>query len=149
MTELNLLGRTIGRFEILSELGRGGMAVVYRARQTDLERTVALKVLPATFTVDPERRQRFEREARAVAALNHPNIVTIYSVEEVQEVHFLTMELVEGRPLVDVIARDGLRLDRLLKIEQELAKDPASAGRAGHFRARRPAFPARPVPPAR
>src|ERR687887_348759 len=80
MTDLNLLGRTIGRFEILSELGRGGMAVVYRARQTDLERTVALKVLPPELSLDQSYIARFRQEARSAAALEHPHIVPIYEV---------------------------------------------------------------------
>jgi len=94
-----MVAETLGHYRILRPLGRGGMGEVYAAQDTKLGRTVALKVLPQALAQDPERRERFEREARAVAALNHPHIVTIHSVEEVDGVPFLTMELIEGRPL--------------------------------------------------
>ena len=106
-------GSRLGAFEILSELRAGGMGVVYRARDTKLHREVALKVLPEAFASDPERLVRFQREARAVASLNHPNIVTIYSVEEIDGLHFLTMELVEGTDLGDLIAPGGLPLEKI------------------------------------
>ena len=84
-------GTRLAHYEILALLGAGGMGQVYRARDTKLQRDVALKLLPPDTAADPERRQRFEREARAVAALNHPNIVTIHSVDEVDGRVFLTM----------------------------------------------------------
>ena len=99
MTELNLLGRTIGRFEILSELGRGGMAVVYRARQTDLERTVALKVLPPEFSLDKSYLARFLQEARSAAALEHPHIVPIFDVGSAEGFQYIAMKYVAGRTL--------------------------------------------------
>ena len=77
-----LPGTVLGHYRIISPLGKGGMGEVYAAEDTKLHRTVALKILPPSVGADPERRKRFEREAQAVAALNHPNIVTIYSVEE-------------------------------------------------------------------
>src|SRR5215471_16254363 len=92
-------GAKLGPYKILSSLGSGGMGEVYRATDTKLGREVALKVLPQKVASDPERLARFQREARAVAALNHPNVVTLYSVEESDGVHFLTMELIEGQPL--------------------------------------------------
>src|SRR5450432_410015 len=92
-------GTKLGAYEIQSPLGTGGMGEVYRATDTKLGRDVALKVLPTEMARDPERLMRFQREARAVAALNHPHIVTIFSVEELDGVHFLTMELVDGQPL--------------------------------------------------
>ena len=92
------------------------MGEVYEAEDTKLERKVALKVLPAELARNPQRRERFEREAKAVAALNHPNIVTIYSVEEADGIPFLTMELVEGRSLSDLIPKGGMPLDRLLAV---------------------------------
>jgi eukaryotic-like serine/threonine-protein kinase len=91
-------GVRVGHYEIVARIGAGGMGEVYKARDTRLGRVVAIKVLPPGVSADPERRHRFEREAHAVAALNHPNIVTIYSVEEA-EIPFLTMELVEGKAL--------------------------------------------------
>lgn len=92
-------GQDLAHYRIVEKLGAGGMGEVWAAEDTRLKRTVALKVLPAHATGDPRIRARFEREAQAVAALNHPNIVTIYSVEEAEGLPFLTMELVEGEPL--------------------------------------------------
>jgi Tol biopolymer transport system component len=109
-------GSRLGTYEILGTLGAGGMGVVYRARDVKLKRDVALKILPDTFAGDPERLERFQREAQAIAALNHPNVVTIYSVEEVDGVHFLTMELIDGKPLSDLIPAGGLPVEGLLKI---------------------------------
>ena len=90
------------------------MGEVYAAEDSKLGRKVALKVLPADMADNPERRARFEREARAVASLNHPNIVTIHSVEEAEGVHFLTMELVDGQPLSALIPTHGMPLTELL-----------------------------------
>src|SRR5512139_2395085 len=92
-------GSRLGPYEILAPLGAGGMGEVYRARDTRRGRDVALKVLSDAVARDPDRLARFEREARAVASLNHPNIVVIYSIEEADGVRFLTMELVEGDTL--------------------------------------------------
>jgi serine/threonine protein kinase/Tol biopolymer transport system component len=92
------------------------MGEVYAAEDTRLHRKVAIKVLPTLLAHDPERRQRFEREAQAVAALNHPNIVTIHSVEEDNGVPFLTMELVEGKPLSEIVTPGGLPFDMLLRV---------------------------------
>ena len=84
-------------YEILAPLGAGGMGEVYRARDTRLKRDIAIKVLPDAVASSPDRLARLEREATTVAALNHPNIVTLYSIEEIDGIRFLTMELVEGR----------------------------------------------------
>ena len=92
-------GTRLGAYEIAGPLGSGGMGEVYRARDSKLGRDVALKVLPEAVAQDPAHLARFEREARAVALLNHPNIVVIHSIEEDGGVRFLTMELVEGEPL--------------------------------------------------
>jgi serine/threonine protein kinase len=89
-------GTRLGPYEILEPLGAGGMGEVYRARDTRLKRDVALKVLPAELASEPERLERFQREAETLAALSHPQIVTIFSVEA-DEHRFLTMELVEGK----------------------------------------------------
>ena len=122
-------GTRLGHYEIQTLIGTGGMGHVYRARDSKLQRDVALKVLPPDIAADPERRQRFEREARAVAALNHPNIVTIHSVDEVDGRVFLTMELVSGQPLSEIINRGRLSLHKLLQIAVPLA-DAASAAHA-------------------
>jgi serine/threonine-protein kinase len=107
MTDLNLLGRTIGRFEIISELGRGGMAVVYRARQTDLERIVALKVLPPELSLDQNYIARFRQEARSAAALEHPHIVPIYEVGAAEGLQYIAMKYIAGRTLKDVVQERG------------------------------------------
>ena len=98
-----MIGETLAHYEIVGSLGKGGMGEVYVAEDTKLQRRVALKVLPMEMAADPERRARFEREARAVAALSHPNIVTVHSVEEANGVHFITMELVEGKTLAKML----------------------------------------------
>jgi serine/threonine protein kinase len=102
-----LVGSTLKHYKILKLLGKGGMGEVYLATDTHLDRQVALKTLPVDVARTPERRARFEREAKAVAALNHPNIVTIYSVEEHEGTGFITMELVEGRSLAELIPSVG------------------------------------------
>jgi Tol biopolymer transport system component len=108
-------------YEILHRIGKGGMGEVYSARDTKLGREVALKVLPSEMAADPERRQRFEREAKAVASLQHPHIVTIHSIEEAEGTHFLTMEIVRGKTLHEVIPKDGVTLDQLFEIGIPLA----------------------------
>jgi serine/threonine protein kinase/Tol biopolymer transport system component len=124
-------GRQLGPYRIQALIGSGGMGDVYRARDTRLSRDVALKVLPPEVASDPERVRRFEQEARAIAALNHPNIVTLYSVEEADNLRFLTMELVEGTPLSEQIPRDGLPLERLLDIGVALTDGLATAHARG------------------
>jgi serine/threonine-protein kinase len=124
-------GARLGPYEILGALGAGGMGEIYRARDPKLNRLVALKLLPSSAASDPERRERFEREAQAVAALNHPGIVTIHSVEEADGQFFLTMELVEGRSLADAMPPTGLPLDRLLKIAIPVADAMAAAHQKG------------------
>jgi tetratricopeptide (TPR) repeat protein len=126
-----VLGQTLGHYRILSSLGRGGMGEVYAAQDQKLGRTVALKVLPRALMDDRERRARFEREARAVAALNHPSIVTLYSVEEADGVPFLTMELVEGQPLSRQIPSRGMPLARLLEIAIPLVSGVSAAHEGG------------------
>ena len=104
---------------------------MYRATDTRLGRDVALKILPADMARDPDRLARFQREARAVAALNHPNIVTIYSVEESDGVHFITMELIEGQPLDRLIPAEGLAGERIIEIAGALAEALAAAHEKG------------------
>jgi TolB-like protein/Tfp pilus assembly protein PilF len=122
-----VIGQTLGRYQILAKLGEGGMGEVFRATDTKLGRVVALKVLPRAMARDPERLARFEREARAVAALNHPHIVTLYSVEEADDINFLTMELVEGQSLAELIPERGLPLDQILTAGSALADALAAA----------------------
>jgi serine/threonine-protein kinase len=124
-------GTRLGAYEILSLLGAGGMGEVYRALDTTLGREVALKVLPADMASDPARLERFRREARALAALNHPHIVTIYSVEHAAGVHFLTMELVTGRPLDRVIAAQPMPIERVLQVAQAVSDALAAAHERG------------------
>jgi TolB-like protein/tRNA A-37 threonylcarbamoyl transferase component Bud32 len=118
---MDMIGRTLAHYRISSALGAGGMGEVYRATDTKLGRDVALKVLPPAMARDPERLARFEREARAVAALNHPHIVTLHSVEECDGITFLTMELVPGDSLDARIPEGGLPLDRTLAIGAAVA----------------------------
>ncbi|HET7498043.1 MAG TPA: protein kinase [Candidatus Eisenbacteria bacterium] len=124
-------GTRLGSYEILSPLGAGGMGEVYRARDTRLGRAVAVKVLPEAVASSADRLARFEREARTVAGLNHPNIVTLYSVEDERGVRFLTMELVEGRTLDHLIAPGGLPLARVLDLAIPLTSALAAAHERG------------------
>jgi Tol biopolymer transport system component len=123
-----MIGTTLKHYRIVRALGHGGMGEVYAAEDLELRRLVALKTLPPDTASDPDRLRRFRREAQTVAALNHPNIVTLYGVEEAGGVHFLTMELVEGRTLGDLIPRGGLPLRQFLEIAVPLA----DAVRAAH-----------------
>jgi Tol biopolymer transport system component/predicted Ser/Thr protein kinase len=116
-----MIGRTLSHFKLVARLGAGGMGEVYLAEDTSLGRRVALKVLPVGLADRPESLRRLELEAKALAALDHPNIVTIYSIEEVEGIRFLTMAYVEGRTLDEVISAGGLSLKRLLKLAIPLA----------------------------
>src|SRR4029079_1424735 len=109
-------GTRLANYEIVAPLGAGGMGEVYRARDTRLDRDVAIKVLPAAVASSPERLARFEREAKAVAGLNHPNIVVLYSIEEAGGTRFLTMERVEGRDLTSLVTPGGLPLAQVLEV---------------------------------
>ncbi len=120
-------GSTIAHYRIVGSLGSGGMGEVYRATDTRLGRDVALKVMPASVASDPDRIERFKREARVVAALNHPHIVTIHSVEEADGVHFLTMEMVEGQSLDKQLPSAGMQAAKLLSIALPLADALAAA----------------------
>src|SRR5437867_4391639 len=114
-------GTRLGPYTIVSRLGAGGMGEVFRAHDPRLERDVALKVLPDEFARDADRLARFEREARTVAGLNHPNIITLFSIEEDAGVRFLTMELVEGQNLDRLVAPGGLSVGKVLDLAIPLA----------------------------
>jgi serine/threonine protein kinase/tetratricopeptide (TPR) repeat protein len=130
--ELNLQpGQTISCYRLVSRIGAGGMGVVWEAVDTRLDRVVALKVLPPEMAEVPERLRRFEQEAKTVAALNHPNIVTLFSVERVDGLHFITMELIRGRTLQDEIPAGGLTLGRFFELAIPLCEALDAAHQRG------------------
>jgi Tol biopolymer transport system component len=118
----DLSGHTLLHYRVEKKIGEGGMGVVYRAEDTKLDRQVAIKVLPDIFSIDPERLARFEREARLVASLNHPNIAAIYGLEEAAGKRFLVLELVEGETLALRIASGPLPIDEALKVCRQIAE---------------------------
>jgi len=120
-------GTRLGEYEVVSLLGPGGFGGAYRARDLRLHRDVAIKVLPASFSSDPAALRRFEREALAAARLNHPHIVTIYSIEQAGDVHLIIMELVEGQTLDRVIPDGGLPVEKLLELSADLSEAVAAA----------------------
>src|SRR5688572_22137298 len=123
----DLVGRRIGDYQIQTQIGAGGMGEVYRAHDTRLRRDVAVKTLPRLFTGDAEQRARFDREARMLAALNHPHIGAIYGVVEVDDTPALVLELIEGETLADRIARGPIPLGESLPIARQLADALAAA----------------------
>jgi eukaryotic-like serine/threonine-protein kinase len=124
-------GQRIGHYKILSMLGRGGMGEVYLAQDNKLGRKVALKLLPASFTRDQERVRRFEQEARAASALNHPNILTIYDVDEVEGIRVIATEYIEGKTLREHIADKKLELSEALDLATQVASALSAAHQAG------------------
>jgi Tol biopolymer transport system component len=126
-----MVGTTLSHYKIVAKIGSGGMGEVYRAQDTKLGRDVALKILPREMAADPERRKRFEREARAVASLKHPNIVTIHSVEEAEGTHFITMEFVDGQTLSALIPKNGLSLEQFFEYSVSLADAISAAHERG------------------
>jgi len=124
-------GTTLGPYEIVAPLGAGGMGEVYRARDTRLGRDVAVKVLPADVAAHPDRLARFEREARTVAGLNHPNIVVLHSVEDVGGTRFLTMELVEGQSLDRHLVPGGMPIARVVELGIALSDALSAAHEKG------------------
>ena len=123
--------RKLGHYEVLEKLGEGGMGVVWKARDTRLDRFVALKVLPAEKMGEPERERRFVQEARAASALNHPNIITIYDIDRADDASFIAMEFVHGKALDQLIPRKGLRLNEALKYATQIADALSAAHAAG------------------
>ena len=124
-------GTTLGSYTVTAKIGEGGMGEVYQARDTKLDRDVALKVLPEAFTADPDRLARFEREAKVLASLNHPNIGSIYGLEEADGVRALVLELIEGPTLADRIAQGPIPLDEALPIAKQIAEALEAAHEAG------------------
>ena len=125
------VGDRLGTYEVVSEIGAGGMGIVYRARDTTLDRDVALKVLPEAFTSDPDRLARFEWEAKVLASLNHPNIGSIYGLEEAEGARALVLELVEGPTLADRIKQGPIPLDEALPIAKQIAEALEAAHEQG------------------
>ena len=124
-------GSKLGQFRIETLLGAGGMGEVYRAHDSKLQRAVAIKVLPDSFANDPDRRRRFEEEARVLAALNHPHIGAIYGVEETEEVTALVLELVDGVTLEERLASGALSADEIVRIARQLAEGLEAAHERG------------------
>ena len=124
-------GQVIGPYEIVSLLGEGGMGVVYLAEDGRLGRKVALKFLPPSFTSDPDRLRRFEQEARATSALNHPGILTIYEISHIEQTHFIAAEFIEGETLRQRLSHSSLRLDEVLSIGEQVGAALAAAHEAG------------------
>lgn len=126
-----MIGEKLGDYRILRKIGSGGMGDVYAAEDTKLGREVAMKVLPPAVASDRERLTRFQREARVIAALEHPNIVTLYSIDHVDESHFITMELVSGTTLSEAIPKRGFPLDRFFELAIPLADAVGAAHERG------------------
>jgi serine/threonine-protein kinase len=124
-------GAKLGAYEVLSLIGVGGMGEVYRARDTKLRRDVAIKVLPEEFSGDKERLARFEREAQALASLNHPNIAAIYGFEQVEGLHYLVMELVPGETLAERLMKGPLSVEEALSIARQMAEAVEAAHEKG------------------
>ena len=122
-------GTRLGPYEILAPIGAGGMGEVYRAKDTRLDRTVAIKVLPAHLAANAESRQRFEREARAVSSLNHPHICTLHDIGQQDGIDFLVMEYLEGETLAARLKKGPLPLDQVSRYAIEMA-DALEIGRA-------------------
>jgi eukaryotic-like serine/threonine-protein kinase len=124
-------GARVGAYEILSAIGAGGMGEVYRARDTRLERTVAIKVLPADLSSDPDRRERFDREARAISSLNHPHICILHDVGDQDGTSYLVMEYLEGETLASRLSKGPLPIDQVLRYAIEIADALDAAHAAG------------------
>src|SRR3979490_3292970 len=124
-------GSKLGPYEIVAPLGAGGMGEVYRARDTRLDRTVALKILPAQFSADPIRKQRFEREAKTISSLNHPHICVLHDVGSQDGVDYLVMECVEGETLAKRLEKGALPLEQVLKFGAQIADALDKAHRSG------------------
>src|SRR5678816_4216354 len=127
-------GTRLGPYEIIAPLGAGGMGEVYRARDPRLGREVAIKVLPASFSQDTDRLERFEQEARAASALNHPNIVTVHDIGSADGAAFIAMELVDGPSLRQMLSPGPIPEKKMLEIATQIAEGLAKAHSAGIVR---------------
>lgn len=121
-----MIGKTLSHYEILGELGRGGMGIVYKAKDTKLNRTVAIKVLPVAVLGNKDDKARFFREAQAAAQLHHSNIATIFAIEEATaedgtEQPFIAMEYVDGQTLQEIIAESPMKIDRAIEVATQIA----------------------------
>ena len=139
-----MIGKTLAHYQITGLLGKGGMGEVFRALDTKLGREVAIKILPPEVAKDPERAARFEREARTLASLQHPNVASIYGFAEDGGVPFLAMELVEGEDLAQRLVRGPLPIEDALRIAREIAVGLEAAWTLD-WRAPLPATPANPA----
>ena len=126
-----MIGKTLSHYKILEKIGQGGMGEVYRAKDTNLGREVAIKVLPAQFTKDPQRLARFEREAKLLASLNHPNIAAIYGLGEAEGIRFLSLELVEGETLAERVAKGPVPVKEALEVCRQIAEGVEAAHEKG------------------
>ena len=124
-------GIRLGQYEIIAQIGVGGMGEVWCATDTNLGRQVAIKILPDAFACDPERLARFEREAKTLASLNHPNIAQIYGLEKTDSIRALVMELVEGPTLADRIGQGAIPIDEALPIAKQIAEALEAAHEQG------------------
>ena len=126
-----MIGKTLSHYKVLEKIGQGGMGEVYRAEDTNLSREVAIKVLPEQFTQDPQRLARFEREAKLLASLNHPNIAAIYGLEEADGVRFLALELVPGETLAERVAKGPVPVEKALEVCRQIAEGVEAAHEKG------------------
>ena len=126
-----MIGRTLGHYKIESKLGEGGMGVVYKARDTHLDRPVAIKVLSSQAVANADRRRRFVQEAKAASALNHPTIVTVHDINTTDDLTFMVMEYLDGKTLDHRIGHGGMRLSEALHYSVQIADSLATAHAAG------------------
>src|SRR5713101_3560429 len=124
-------GTKFGPYEIQSPLGAGGMGEVYRAKDTRLDRTVAVKILPSHLSENPEAKQRFDREARAISSMNHPNICTLHDVGHQGGIDYLVMEFLEGETLADRLRKGAVPVEQLLKYGNEICEGLEKAHKTG------------------
>jgi serine/threonine protein kinase len=130
---MSMIGKTLGHYSVSRLVGRGGMGEVYKARDQKLSRDVAIKVLPEEFAKDNNRIARFQREAKLLASLNHPNIAAIYGLEESDGTHFLVLELIEGDTLAERIKGGPIPVEEALKIALQIA-EALEAAHESHVR---------------